>query len=235
MAKRKTTKKVSETPIAEAPKKRGRPRKTPLPETTAETMGGVTVVEEKIIEPKTEVETAKRKPAKQLDKVVTEKVKSMPQTYVEDTFDVDNNTSVEEVIENDVKVKTKKMITMEALLADQQFQMKLNRLKRQIEFEKSFNSLLDFVNFSKNYRTYFIDNETDEIDVLLYEIVIYFKKKLVKIHLPYADYQKIDAYFETIKTLYNRFQYSEGAIKDDLKNELNNAIAMDRYIRLKLF
>jgi hypothetical protein len=65
--------------------------------------------------------------------------------------------------------------------------------------------------------------------------VIYFKKKLINKPLAYTDYQKIDAYFETVKTLYNRFQFSEDIIKDDLKTELENALAMNNYIKYMFF
>ena len=132
-------------------------------------------------------------------------------------------------------MSNKKMISKKELLENNQFKMKLKRLISQIEYEKSFNVLLDFISLSKNYKTFHIDNETDEIDILLLEIVIYFKKKLINKPLAYTDYQKIDAYFETVKTLYNRFQFSEGIIKDDLKTELENALAMNNYIKYMFF
>ena len=113
------------------------------------------------------------KPAKKFHKTSVEKVKSMPQTYIEDTFDINNNIDAKEIIENTVHIKNKKMISKKELLENNQFKMKLKRLISQIEYEKSFNVLLDFISLSKNYKTFHIDNETDEIDILLLEIVIY--------------------------------------------------------------
>lgn len=227
-------KKVNNDPESYTPKKRGRPKKN-IVDNQIINIGDMVLVEEESKNTSRDV-PKQNKLAKKFLKTSVEKVKSMPQTYIEDTFDINNNNSdTKEIIENAVHVKNKKMISKKELLENNQFKMKLKRLISQIEYEKSFNVLLDFISLSKNYKTFHIDNETDEIDILLLEIVIYFKKKLINKPLAYTDYQKIDAYFETVKTLYNRFQFSEGIIKDDLKTELENALAMNNYIKYMFF
>ena len=226
-------KKVNNDPQSYTPKKRGRPKKN-IVDNQIINIGDMVLVEEE--SKNTPIDVPKQnKLTKKFHKTSVEKVKSMPQTYIEDTFDINNNIDAKEIIENVVHVKNKKMISKKELLENNQFKMKLKRLISQIEYEKSFNVLLDFISLSKNYKTFHIDNETDEIDILLLEIVIYFKKKLINKPLAYTDYQKIDAYFETVKTLYNRFQFSEGIIKDDLKTELENALAMNNYIKYMFF
>ena len=226
-------KKVNNDPESYTPKKRGRPKKN-IVDNQIINIGDMVLVEEE--SKNTPIDVPKQnKITKKFHKTSVEKVKSMPQTYIEDTFDINNNIDAKEIIENTVHVKNKKMISKKELLENNQFKMKLKRLISQIEYEKSFNVLLDFISLSKNYKTFHIDNETDEIDILLLEIVIYFKKKLINKPLAYTDYQKIDAYFETVKTLYNRFQFSEGIIKDDLKTELENALAMNNYIKYMFF
>ena len=226
-------KKVNNDPESYTPKKRGRPKKN-IVDNQIINIGDMVLVEEESKNTPRDV-PKQTKAAKKFHKTSVEKVKSMPQTYIEDTFDINNNIDAKEIIENTVHVKNKKMISKKELLENNQFKMKLKRLISQIEYEKSFNVLLDFISLSKNYKTFHIDNETDEIDILLLEIVIYFKKKLINKPLAYTDYQKIDAYFETVKTLYNRFQFSEGIIKDDLKTELENALAMNNYIKYMFF
>lgn len=226
-------KKVNNDPQSYTPKKRGRPKKN-IVDNQIINIGDMVLVEEESKNTPRDV-PKQTKPAKKFHKTSVEKVKSMPQTYIEDTFDINNNIDAKEIIENTVHVKNKKMISKKELLENNQFKMKLKRLISQIEYEKSFNVLLDFISLSKNYKTFHIDNETDEIDILLLEIVIYFKKKLINKPLAYTDYQKIDAYFETVKTLYNRFQFSEGIIKEDLKTELENALAMNNYIKYMFF
>lgn len=166
------------------------------------------------------------------------KVKAASQTFIEDTFDLNsNNTNVktEIIIENTILEKQKKYISYNDLLKNKQFQIKFNTLKAQIEFEKSFNVLLDFLSLSKLYKTFQIDKDTDEIDVLLNELVAYFKTRLARITLSYTDYNNINIYFETIKTIYYRFNNGELSINEDLKKELDKAISMNEYIKKLLF
>jgi hypothetical protein len=172
--------------------------------------------------------TKKEKPIK--------KIKSMPQTYVEDTFDITNNVNTTQIIiENKVNVKTKKIITKDELLQMNQFKMKVDRLVKNIMFEKSFNELLDFVNIGKRYKTYIIDEYTDEIDVMLEVIILTFKKRLPKIIMHYNDYQKISAYFDSLASLYSRFKNSEQLIKDDLKQEREKLLSAELYMRVNFF
>lgn len=169
---------------------------------------------------------------------ISEKVKDMPQTYVEDTFDINNsagNQYQETVIKNDVKVKTKKFITEEELLKSFKFGVKLDRYKSRIEYHKTFKEVLDLTQFSKLNKTYYIDDTTDEIDILIREIVKHFRKRLTKISLSYADYQKIDLFFKSLQSIYNRFNHGENAIKDDLKVELEKLVGMERFIKLNFF
>lgn len=163
------------------------------------------------------------------------KVKAMPQTFVEDTFDLNENNTVETVVLNPVLEKHKNYISYDELLNNKQFQIKFNTLKAQIEFDKSFNVLLDFLTLSKIYKIFQVDKDTDEIDVLLNELVAYFKTRLSRIKLSYVDYNNVNIYFETIKTLYSRFNHGELAIKDDLKKELDKALSMNEYIKRLLF
>jgi len=102
-------------------------------------------------------------------------------------------------------------------------------------FEKSFNELLDFVNIGKRYKTYIIDEYTDEIDVMLEVIILTFKKRLPKIIMHYNDYQKISAYFDSLASLYSRFKNSEQLIKDDLKQEREKLLSAELYMRVNFF
>lgn len=199
-------------------------------------IGGVLVVEEKTADPKTTIENAKRKPAKKLDKTAGEKIEIMPQTYIEDTFDIsDPSTSETTIIENPVKEKTKRFITREKLLDNIQYKNKVARAIKTILFEKSFSHLLDMSNFSKLNRSFFIDDETDEVDMILSDVVDYFKKRLAKIELSYQNFKIINAYLESIKTLYNRFKNEEGAMKESLKHELETLIKLDGFVRRHMF
>ena len=57
------------------------------------------------------------------------------------------------------------------------------------------------------YKTFYIDNVVDEIDVILYDVILFFKKKLTKKTLSYEDYQKINNYLNNIKLLYHSYNY----------------------------
>lgn len=202
----------------------------------SESIGGIIIIEEKIIE-NSIIDLTQNNPAKPLDKITREKIEKMPQTYVEDTFDIthSNNHQAEIVIENPVIEKTKEYITEVELLKNERFKQKVDKTIKRILFKKSFNELLDLSYFSKINRTYFIDETTDEIDVLLYEVTRYFKKSLTRIDIPYKDYQTILSYFESIETIYRRFNHAEGAIKPQLKLELEKLLKMDSFIKYHLF
>jgi hypothetical protein len=208
------------------------------PVSKPEQLGDVIVQEEEIIEVKTDVEMAERNPAKPLDKIYKEKIKIMPQTYVEDTFNIHNNEHDDEqktVIENPIIEKSKKFITRDELLQSHQFKNKLNRFIKNLEFNKNFNDLLDFVQVSKLYRTYHIDETTDEIDVLLHETVLHFKKKLHRIKLEYKDYQTINGYLDNVKILYNKYNHGEKAMIPNLNKELATMKKMNIWLKSKLF
>lgn len=215
-------------------KKSNTPKTTKVP--TTETIGVVSVVVEEVKLPAPDIETTKRKRAKKPDTTVLEKFEIMPQTYIEDTFDINNPlNSYTTIINNPVKEKVKRFITKEELVINLQFKNKVDRAIKDILFKKSFSDLLDLSQFSKMNRTYFIDEETDEVDVILSYVVDYFKKRLAKTELTYQNFKIIDAYLESIKTLYNRFKNEEGAIKGQLKTELETLTKLDGFIRHHLF
>ena len=167
-----------------------------------------------------------------------EKVKEMPQTYVEDTFDIANsngNEYQEVVIDNNVKVKTKEFITEEELLKSFKFGVKLDRYKTRIEYFKTFKEVLDLTKFVKMNKTYHIDDTTDEVDILIREIVKHFRSKMKKIVLNYKDYQKVNAFFNSLQDIHGRFNHGENAIKDGLKAELEKLVEIDRFICFKIF
>lgn len=215
-------------------KKSNTPKTTKVP--TTETIGVVPVVVEEVKLPAPDIETTKRKRAKKPDTTVGEKFEIMPQTYIEDTFDINNPlNSHTTIIDNPVKEKVKRFITKEELVINLQFKNKVDRAIKDILFKKSFSDLLDLSQFSKMNRTYFIDEETDEVDVILGYVVDYFKKRLAKTELTYQNFKIIDAYLESIKTLYNRFKNEEGVMKGQLKTELETLTKLDGFIRYHLF
>lgn len=164
------------------------------------------------------------------------KVEILPQTYVEDTFDITNNlTKNHIIIENNVKENKKKYITKEQLLVDPQFKNKVERTIKNIIFNKSFNTLLDLSTFSSSNRMHYLDEFTDDVDVMFEQIVFYFKKRLRSISLTYKDYQTIDSYFESLATIYQRFKNHDTLDKADLKDELDNLIKMENFIKYHIF
>ena len=205
--------------------------------TNVEIMGDISVVEENTsVSTELDFETIERKPSKELEKISFEKIEIMPQTYIEDIFDIDDvYTNQIKIIDNPVVEKNKQFISKNELLNNLQFKNKVDRTIKNILFSKSFNELLNIVEFSKLNRNFFIDETTDETDILLEEVITYFRKRLAKVALSYKDYQVIDAYFESIKTLYNRFKNCEGASKNLLKQELEIATKMDAYIKYHFF
>lgn len=164
------------------------------------------------------------------------KVEILPQTYVEDTFDITNNlTKNHIIIENNVKENKKKYITKEQLLVDPQFKNKVERTIKNIIFNKSFNTLLDLSTFSSSNRMHYLDEFTDDVDVMFEQIVFYFKKRLRSISLTYKDYQTVDSYFESLTTIYKRFKNHDTLDKTDLKDELDNLIKMENFIKYHIF
>jgi hypothetical protein len=164
------------------------------------------------------------------------KVEILPQTYVEDTFDITNNlTNNHIIIENNVKENKKKYITKEQLLVDPQFKNKVERTIKNIIFNKSFNTLLDLSTFSSSNRMHYLDEFTDDVDVMFEQIVFYFKKRLRSISLTYKDYQTIDSYFESLATIYQRFKNHDTLDKADLKDELDKLIKMENFIKYHIF
>lgn len=208
-------------------------KNTPTPPT--EMIGGVPVIVEEVNLISPDIETAKRKRAKKLIPTSPEKIEVMPQIYIEDTFDLSNPLNSAIIIENPVKEKVKRFITKEELLKNKQFKNKVDRTIKTILFKKSFSDLLDLSQFSKLNRTFFIDDETDEVDIILVHVIDYFKKRLAKVELSYQNFKIIDAYLESIKTLYNRFKNEEGALKDELKAELETLIKLDGFVRYHMF
>lgn len=223
MAKRKKRNNRLVTRVAETP--------------SPEIIGGVSVIEEKYSsDVELNLDLVERNPSKELEKLSTEKIEIMPQTYIEDVFDIHDISNFQTVvISNPVKEKSKEFITKEELLCNLQFKNKVEKTIKNVLFQKSFDDLLNISEFSKLNRVFFINDEIDEIDILLEEVINYFRKRLAKINLAYRDYQIINAYFETIKTLYNRFKTSEGASKNALKLELETALKMNNYIRYHFF
>lgn len=198
-------------------------------------IGDISITEEKVSDKFIDLDGAERRPAKPLDKESKEKIKIMPQTYVEDTFNVHDNHSEEKIIKNNVTLKVKKFISKDKLLKDKSFQNKVERLKKRIYHTKGFSEILDFTTLSKMYRTFYINETTDEIDLLLNEIILHFKKRLRIVKLSYEEYQKLIAYFDSLQTLYKRFNHGEGSIKEGLKLELNKLKSAEAFIKRKLF
>lgn len=172
-------------------------------------------------------------------KVTAKKVKSMPQTFVEDTFDVstgEQTKTIPIILENTVtKIENNKRITVEELLNSKQFKDKFDKLKLNVLFEKSFNELLDFNTMNKMYKSYYISDDVNEIDVLIEEIVKTYRQRLATISLDHETYKQITAFFDSLKTLYHRFNTSDEIIKDDLKIELDKLISMDRFMKINFF
>jgi len=167
----------------------------------------------------------------------TQKVQQLPETYIEDTFELDAPVvkETERSIKNPVKIKLDEYITKDTLLKQQQFNNKLTKLKNLIEYNKSFAILLDFATMSKLYNHVKIDKQTDEFDILLYELVIHFKKKLTRIELTYKVYQEINDYLDTLKILYNQFKNSEIVDNELLKNKLIKLQDQESFISYYLF
>lgn len=197
-------------------------------------IGGVSAVEETI---EKTPETFEHKPshAKKIEKVSTEKVEAAPQTYIEDTFDLDNQANNQIEIENEVKKKQKKFITKELLLNDQMFLNKLQRAKSRIETNKGFDFLIDFVSSTKAFKMFDVDEKYDDFDILLEEIVKHFRIRLARINLSYTEYQEVEWYFERLQNLYNEYKHSEMVKRKELNADLEKMKKMSNLIRWKLF
>ena len=197
-------------------------------------IGGLETTEE-IIEKSEESFEHKQSHAKAIEKISTEKVKPAPQTYVEDTFDLNNQISNEVKIENEIKPKQKKFITRDELFNNIIFKNKLYKAKTRVEFNKGFDFLLDFSNSSKAYKTFDIDEKYDDFDVILEEVSHHFIIKLAKTKLKYSDLQAFQWYFKRLKTLYNDFKHSDLSQREKLNDDLEKMKAMSNHIRWQLF
>ena len=195
---------------------------------------GENEVQEEIIEQPKETFTAKKNIAKKIEKV-GEKVKAAPQTYTEDTFDLEDQKSSEAIIENKIEKKVIKQISEENLYKLQSFKTKLTKIYAKVEYEKSFNFLLDFVTATKFYRRHYIDSKTDEFDLILYETTLHFKKRLTRINLPYKIYIEVMDYFEDLKNLYGQFKNSELVERDMLASKLDAMKDKSEFIKHYLF
>ncbi len=169
--------------------------------------------------------------------VVPEKVEPAPQTYIEDTFEIGNENLIndQKIIENEIKKKEKIMMDEQELLSTFSFKNKLNKIKVRVEFEKSFSFLFDYINATKLYKTYYINDIDDEYDLLLLHTVINFKKKLAKIQISYEVYNKFEIYFESLKNLYGRFKRSDNTEKPKLNLELKQIQEMSDEISYYFF
>lgn len=199
-----------------------------------DTIGGLEVQEEAIA--KTE-ETIKHKEskAKPLEKLSSEKVESAPQTYVEDTFDLDNQTDNEVEIKNEIKAKEKVYVSREELFENPIFKHKLHKAKARVQENKGFDFLLDFVSSSKAYKSYEVDETHDDFDILLGEISKHFSLRLARLSLSYKEYQEITWYFERLRNIYNEFKHSEMVKRKELNQDLEKMKSMSNLIRWTLF
>jgi hypothetical protein len=214
--------------------KRRKQKNKKIKHSEPEQIGGVDIVEEIIEKPEESFEH-KQSHAKTIEKISTEKVKPAPQTYVEDTFDLNNQISNEVKIENEIKPKQKKFITREELFNNTIFKNKLYKAKTRVEFNKGFDFLLDFSNSSKAYKTFELDEKYDDFDIILEEVSQYFIIKLAKTKLKYSDLQLFQWYFKRLKTLYNDYKHSDLAQREKLNSDLEKMKAMSNLIRWHLF
>jgi hypothetical protein len=217
-----------------ARRKKGKNKK-PLPKSIDTTsIGGMEAAEE-TIEKVVETFEHNSTPAKKIEKVSTEKVEAAPQTYVEDTFDLDNQVDNQVEIQNEIKKKEKKFITKVELLDNPIFKNKLQKAKSRVENNKGFDFLLDFVSASKAYKTFSIDEKYDDFDIMLEELSKHFSIRLARLQLKYEDYQKITWYFERLKNLYNDYKHSEMVGRKKLNEDLEKMRSMSNLIRWNLF
>ena len=209
-----------------------RKRKSKKIQKPIETIAGLQVKEETISKEKRLYE---KKPDKILDKVSYEKVVAAPQTYIEDVFDLENQETEEKIIKNEIKKKEKKFITEEELYKSYIFQNKLTKIKSRVEFEKGFDFLLDFVNATKLYRTFYVTDDLDEFDFLLKETALHFTKRLARIQLSYKVYQEIIEYFDNLKNLYGQFKHAELIEVKELNDKLQNMKDKSEFIKYYIF
>lgn len=189
--------------------------------------------EETIEKPK-EAFLAQKNIVEKVEKIV-EKVKVAPQTYTEDTFDLENQNTVEIVLENKIDKKYMKQISKEDLYELYSFKTKMTKIKSKVESEKGFGFLLDFVTATKMYRRFYIDETTDEFDLILYEVVLHFNKRLSRITLTYKVYQEIIEYFENLKSLYGQFKHAELVEEPELVKKLKDMNDKADFIKHYLF
>lgn len=164
------------------------------------------------------------------------KPRQLAQTYVEDTFDFENiEIKNEIIIENNVNVINKKIVSEKDLLNNKQFDYKLKVIISKIEFEKSFEFLFDYVKSSQLYRIYYIDENKDEYDIILDKISLHYIKRLAKINLNYNDYKNILFYFDNLKRLYGLFKRASFNEKEELNKILKKINTMHDYVATLIF
>lgn len=177
----------------------------------------------------------KKPRAKKQIKSTAVKIKPIPEVYTEDTFDITNDSNTEIIIENKTKVKHKKFISRVELINSPAFILKIKKITSRIEFEKNFDFLWNYVESTKLLRSVYIDSDTDEYDIILEEVVLYFKKRLKRIDLSYEVYSNIENYFENLKSLYGRFKRMSLSENDELVAELEKVKGMSDFIKYYLF
>lgn len=127
----------------------------------------------------------------------------------------------------------KKFISKEKLLKEQSFKNKFDRLKNRIFLNKNFNELLDFKKLNTNI-IYYIDEYTDEVDILIQELIVIFKKRAaISQSISYKEYQLIKDCLENIKNLY--IKYKQEGLSDYVKSGIDEIIAANKIMKYYIF
>lgn len=143
--------------------------------------------------------------------------------------------------ENDVKTGSSKntlsktFVTKSDILNSPSYKQKIEKIRKRIIHQKSFAILMNFNSMIATFRHMYIDNNTDEIDIILNEIVTSFKRRLSKIHISMVEYQQIEAFFENIKTAYREYVKNENKMTDSVQLKINTLLQLDKFIVKKLF
>jgi len=200
----------------------------------SESIGGIEVSEESSITKKDDFNYTKN-PTKPIEKVKTEKVKVAPQTFIEDTFDLNEQIDNSVEITNEVLEKQKMYKSKDELLQNTVFKNKLHKAITRVEFNKGFDFLLDFSASSKAFKTYEIDEKYDDFDFILEKVSEHFIINLAKVKIKYEDYQNINWYFSRLKSLYNDYKHKEMAERELLNSDLQKMKSMSNLIRWTFF
>jgi hypothetical protein len=164
--------------------------------------------------------------------------KNIPEIFIEDTFDLNNlETSSKKIIENKIKKRQIKSISLNDLLQSKTFKFKLKSIIAEIDYEKNFNILLDFKNSLNKFKIYddILDIDKDEMDIILDKISDHYIKKLASKTLNYQDYKIINVYLNNLKISYQVFK-NNSIIDNKTNNEiLKNMIDMAPIIERILF